>query len=123
MTLGLCRIEDSGLTGGADPDNWTDSSFLNQLQRNVNVHPYDFWTLVSDSTVITQHVSSVVMFVTTFIAIYTEKVGPVTVAGGSSILTVLGYLIWDMGWEYREGRQREGGRRKSRGHGESTFVC
>ncbi|RPA79756.1 phosphatidylinositol N-acetylglucosaminyltransferase [Ascobolus immersus RN42] len=88
------------------PDNWVDSSFLNQLQRNINVKPYDFWTLVADSTVITQHVSSVVIFVTTFIAIYMDKVGPVTVAGGSSVLTVLGYWVWDLGWETREKEER-----------------
>ena len=84
------------------PDNWVDSSFLNQLQRNINVHPYDFWPLVAESTVITQHLSSVVIFLTCFIAIFTERVSPVVVAGGSSALTVLGYWVWDMGWEVRE---------------------
>ncbi|RPB24074.1 phosphatidylinositol N-acetylglucosaminyltransferase [Terfezia boudieri ATCC MYA-4762] len=76
------------------PDNW--------LQRNVNVHPYDFWPLVAESTVITQHLSSVVIFITCFIAIFTERASPVVVAGGSSVLTVLGYWVWDMGWEVRE---------------------
>ncbi|KAF8477327.1 phosphatidylinositol N-acetylglucosaminyltransferase-domain-containing protein [Kalaharituber pfeilii] len=84
------------------PDNWVDSSFLNQLQRNINVHPYDFWPLVAESTVITQHLSSVVIFLTCFIAIFTERVSPVVVAGTSSALTVLGYWVWDMGWEIRE---------------------
>jgi len=84
------------------PDNWVDSSFLNQLQRNVNVHPYDFWPLVTESTVITQHLSSVVIFITCFIAIFTERASPVVVASGSSAFTVLGYWVWDMGWEVRE---------------------
>lgn len=92
------------------PDNWVDSSFLNQLQRNVNVHPYDFWPLVAESTVITQHLSSVVIFITCFIAIFTERASPVVVTGGSSALTVLGYWVWDMGWEVREAAVTRGGR-------------
>ncbi|KAF8423388.1 phosphatidylinositol:UDP-GlcNAc transferase PIG-C [Tirmania nivea] len=95
------------------PDNWVDSSFLNQLQRNVNVHPYDFWPLVAESTVITQHLSSVVIFITCFIAIFTERASPVVVAGGSSALTVLGYWIWDMGWEVREAVVSKRGRRNN----------
>ena len=92
------------------PDNWVDSSFLNQLQRNVNVHPYDFWPLVAESTVITQQLSTVVIFVMCFNAIITERVSPIVVAGGSSALTVLGYWVWDMGWEVREAETTKRGR-------------
>ncbi|KAI5789682.1 phosphatidylinositol N-acetylglucosaminyltransferase subunit C [Peziza echinospora] len=86
----------------AYPDNWVDSTFLSQLQRNINVHPYDFWPLVAESTAITQHLSSVIIFAMCFIAIFTNEASPVTVAGGGSVLTVIGYLLWDMGWEVRE---------------------
>lgn len=86
----------------ADPDNWVDPTFLSQLQRNINVHPYDFYSLVADSTVIVQHLSSVVIFVTSFIAISAERVSPVAVAVASSALTVAGWAIWDMGYEKRE---------------------
>ena len=81
---------------------WVDSSFLNQLQCNVNVHPYDFWPLVAESTVITEHLSSMVIFITCFIAIFIERASPVVVTGGSSALTVLGYWVWDMGWEQQQ---------------------
>ncbi|KAH8147700.1 uncharacterized protein LAJ45_08165 [Morchella importuna] len=84
------------------PDNWVDPTFLSQLQRNINVHPYDFYSLVADSTVIVQHLSSVVIFVTSFIAISAERVSPVAVAVASSALTVAGWAIWDMGYEKRE---------------------
>lgn len=97
------------------PDNWVDSSFLNQLQRNVNVHPYDFWPLVAESTVITQHLSSVVIFITFFIAIFTERASPVVVTSGSSALTVLGYWVWDMGWEVREAAATRRGRNDESG--------
>ncbi|KAJ4298625.1 glycosylphosphatidylinositol anchor biosynthesis [Collariella sp. IMI 366227] len=48
------------------PDNYTDqATFLENLQRNPRVRPYDFWPLVADSTVIVQHVCSVIIFVET----------------------------------------------------------
>ncbi|CUS08391.1 unnamed protein product, partial [Tuber aestivum] len=84
------------------PDNWVDPTFLSQLQRNINVHPYDFYSLVADSTVIVQHLSSVVIFVTSFIAMFKERVSPVSVALASTALTVAGWAVWDMGWEKRE---------------------
>ncbi|CAZ79484.1 unnamed protein product [Tuber melanosporum] len=84
------------------PDNWVDPTFLSQLQRNINVHPYDFYSLVADSTVIVQHLSSVVIFVTSFIAMVKERVSPVSVALVSTALTVAGWAVWDMGWEKRE---------------------
>ncbi|KAL7274101.1 glycosylphosphatidylinositol anchor biosynthesis [Rhizina undulata] len=84
------------------PDNWVDPTFLSQLQRNINVQPYDFYSLVADSTVIVQHLSSVMIFVTSFIAIFKERVSPVTVVMVSTVLTAAGWAIWDMGWEKRE---------------------
>lgn len=44
---------------------------------------------------IIQHLSTVVIFVCAFIAISVGKVEPAYVAGGSTILTILGWLIWD----------------------------
>ena len=75
------------------PDNWVDETFLEDLQRNVNVRAYDFWPLVADGTVITQHLSSIVIFVSAFVAIYTERIPPETVAGLSSALTASAYLF------------------------------
>ncbi|KAI5810471.1 phosphatidylinositol N-acetylglucosaminyltransferase subunit C [Pyronema omphalodes] len=83
-------------------DNWVDPTFLKDLQRNVNVHPYNFYSLVAESTVVVQHLASAVIFVTSFVAIYMETVSPVTVVMVSSILTIAGWLVWDMGWEQRE---------------------
>jgi phosphatidylinositol glycan class C protein len=80
----------------ADPDNYTDQdTFLEHLQRNPRLQPYDFWPLVADSTVIVQHVCSVIIFVVCFIGIFQERVSPVAVVGGGSIATFLGWLLWD----------------------------
>ncbi len=75
-------------------DNYVDESFLNTLQRNVNVRAYDFWPLVIDSTILTQHLSSIVIFVTAFISIYSHRVNPLTVTGIATFWTASGYVFW-----------------------------
>lgn len=78
------------------PDNYTDEeTFLDHLQRNPRLQPYEFWPLVADSTVIVQQVCAVVMFVCSFSAIYQERVSPITVVSWGSVGTVLGWVWWD----------------------------
>ncbi|CAP67872.1 uncharacterized protein PODANS_1_17510 [Podospora anserina S mat+] len=78
------------------PDNYTDqATFLENLQRNPRVQPYDFWPLVADSTVILQHVCSVIIFIVCFVGIFQERVSPVSVVGWGSFATFLGWLLWD----------------------------
>lgn len=85
-----------------DPDNYTDTeTFLDHLQRNPWLRPYDFWPLVADSTVIVQHVCSVVIFVCCFVGIVQERVSPVTVVSWGSVGTVLGWFLWDY-WIWKE---------------------
>jgi phosphatidylinositol glycan class C protein len=99
---GLPEAHTQMLTLGTDPDNYTDqATFLEKLQRNPRVRPYDFWPLVADSTVIVQHVCSVIMFVVCFVGIFQERVSPVAVVGWSSFATFLGWLLWDW-WVTRE---------------------
>jgi phosphatidylinositol glycan class C protein len=78
------------------PDNYTDEeTFLDHLQRNPRLQPYDFWPLVADSTVIVQHVCSVIIFVCCFVGIFQERVSPVTVVSWASFGTVIGWVLWD----------------------------
>lgn len=80
----------------ADPDNYTDPpSFLSHLQRNPRLQPYDFWPLVADSTVIVQHLSSVVIFICCFVGIYKDKVSHSYVSTLGNVCTVLGWGFWD----------------------------
>ncbi|KAI1006952.1 hypothetical protein K3495_g1263 [Podosphaera aphanis] len=84
------------------PDNYTDQeTFLEHLQRNPRLQPYDFWPLVADSTVIVQHVCSVIIFVVCFVGIFQEHLSPIAVVGGGSIATFAGWLLWDA-WVGRE---------------------
>ncbi|BDD63422.1 hypothetical protein MAP00_008313 [Monascus purpureus] len=84
------------------PDNYTDTeTFLDHLQRNPRVRPYDFWPLVADSTVIVQHVSSVVIFVCCFVGIVQERVSPVSVVCWGTVATAMGWVLWDS-WVWKE---------------------
>ena len=85
-----------------DPDNYTDTeTFLDHLQRNPRVRPYDFWPLVSDSTVIVQHVCSVVIFVCCFVGIVQDRVSPVSIVCWGSVGTAMGWILWD-NWIWKE---------------------
>lgn len=85
------------------PDNYTDATtFLDSLQRNPRLQPYEFWPLVADTTVIVQQVCSVIIFVVCFAGIFTERVSPVTIVGWSTLASFLGWLLWDW-WIGQEG--------------------
>ncbi|GAO19394.1 hypothetical protein UVI_02052710 [Ustilaginoidea virens] len=80
----------------SDPDNYTDqATFLENLQLNPRLKPYDFWPLVADSTVILQQVCSVIIFIVCFVGIYLERVSPVSVVSWGSLGTFLGWLLWE----------------------------
>ncbi|GAM90362.1 hypothetical protein ANO11243_084050 [Dothideomycetidae sp. 11243] len=80
----------------AYPDNYTDElQFLSHLQRNPTLRPYEFWPLVADSTIIVQHVASVIIFICCFVGIFQERVSPVSVVSWATIGTVLGWVARD----------------------------
>jgi phosphatidylinositol glycan class C protein len=78
------------------PDNYTDeATFLDHLQRNPRLQPYEFWSLMSDATVIVQHLASVVVFCCCFVAIIQGRVSPVAVVVWASLCSVLAWALWD----------------------------
>lgn len=96
MAIFLKFLYDQSLKVITDPDNYTDPpTFLSHLQRNPRLRPYDFWPLVADSTVIVQHISSIAIFVCSFVGIYQQRVSPVSVVSWGSAGTVLGWVLWD----------------------------
>ncbi|KIV89360.1 hypothetical protein PV10_08936 [Exophiala mesophila] len=87
------------------PDNYTDTeTFLDHLQRNPRLRPYDFWPLVADSTVIVQHVASVAIYICAYAGIYQDRLSPVAVVTCGSIATIVGWVLWD-GWMGQEERE------------------
>lgn len=79
------------------PDNYTDEeTFLDALQWNPRLRPYEFWPLFADSTVIVQQVCTMILFVCCFTGIFQERVSSVTVVGWGSACTVLCWVLWDI---------------------------
>ncbi|KAF3350131.1 hypothetical protein VD0002_g8611 [Verticillium dahliae] len=84
------------------PDNYTDQvTFLENLKRNPRLQPYDFWPLVADSTVILQHVCSVIIFVVCFSGILQKRVSPMAVVSWSSLASFVGWRLWEQ-WDADE---------------------
>lgn len=89
------------------PDNYTDAeTFLDHLQRNPRWRPYEFWQLVADSTIIVQHLCSVVIFVCCFTGIFQERVSPQTVVGWATLCTVASWVFRDR-WQSRSDEATE----------------
>ncbi|KAI9308486.1 phosphatidylinositol N-acetylglucosaminyltransferase subunit C, partial [Cunninghamella echinulata] len=78
------------------PDNYVDGTFLDELQKNVNVREYNYWTMVYQSGIITQHISSVVIFIAIFINLKVHTLSAKQLIWTSSSLTSLGYLFWNI---------------------------
>ncbi|KAI1181306.1 phosphatidylinositol N-acetylglucosaminyltransferase-domain-containing protein [Nemania sp. FL0916] len=100
------------------PDNYTDqATFLENLQRNPRLQPYEFWPLVADTSLILQQVCAVIIFVVCFVGIFQERVSPVSIVGWGSFATFVGWLIWDS-WVGLEGedevlQRRRGNRNRA----------
>ncbi|KAJ1660428.1 glycosylphosphatidylinositol anchor biosynthesis [Dispira simplex] len=77
------------------PDNYVDASFLANLQKNVNFQSYDYFAVIRESTVITDHISSVVIFVAIFIQLYHRHLDPHILVMMGTVLTFLGVAVWE----------------------------
>eukprot|EP00158_Paraphelidium_tribonemae_P003206 Partr_v1_DN25954_c0_g1_i8_m68552 putative phosphatidylinositol glycan anchor biosynthesis, class C len=78
------------------PDNHVDETFLEEMVKNANVRWYDYWTLVRDSAVITQHMSTIVIFTAVFVQVYDSTLSIHALILVANALTLLGYVFWEM---------------------------
>ena len=60
----------------------------------MNVRTYDYAELVAESTSITQHMTSVVLFGVLFFYTWSGSLSGMVVLGLGSTLSVIGYAIW-----------------------------
>ncbi|KAG9320019.1 hypothetical protein KVV02_002071 [Mortierella alpina] len=77
------------------PDNHVDSTFLEDLQKNANIRHYEYWPVVLESVMITQHISSIVIFVAVFKFLYQKQLSPHDLLGLGTAGTALGYIFLD----------------------------
>ncbi|CAG8468491.1 9917_t:CDS:2 [Paraglomus brasilianum] len=97
------------------PDDYVDSTFLHELRKNVNVRAYDYWEVVMESGVISQHISSIIIFVAVFIYLYFDMLSAEKLIATGTILTAIGYIIWalsirktDPSYEYKQKKTAKG---------------
>ncbi|RUP11995.1 phosphatidylinositol N-acetylglucosaminyltransferase-domain-containing protein [Jimgerdemannia flammicorona] len=61
----------------------------------LNVRSYDYWTVVYESGVISQHISTIVVFIAVFIYLYNDMLSARSLIWIGSVLTAAGYIFWD----------------------------
>ncbi|XP_073843728.1 phosphatidylinositol glycan anchor biosynthesis class C isoform X2 [Musca autumnalis] len=79
-------------------DNYTDPTFLKDLQTNINVRFYRLGDVIRGVTVLNNQISCITGFLIVFYVLYSEKVSPTAILGPSFVLTVAGYVCfrWKM---------------------------
>ncbi|CAJ0827663.1 2721_t:CDS:2 [Entrophospora sp. SA101] len=77
------------------PDNYYDETFLEELEKNVNVRTYDYWTVVMESSAISQHISSIVIFIAVFKYLDLKMLSSQSLIIIGSVFTFIGYIFWD----------------------------
>ncbi|CAO3568826.1 unnamed protein product [Mortierella alpina] len=75
------------------PDNHVDSTFLEELKKNANIQHYEYWPVVAESIVITQQISSIVIFVAVFHGLHQKQLSPYLLIGSGTAAAALAYIF------------------------------
>lgn len=86
-------------------DNYVDESFLGELQKNINVACHNYTELLHSSTLLTQHLSAITIFLCVFWAVKTAKMNGTQLVLLANILTLVGYASWM--WWIQKDRKHE----------------
>jgi phosphatidylinositol glycan class C protein len=77
------------------PDNYVDSTFLQEMEKNVNVRKLVYGDVVWESFQINIHVTAIIFFVGIFIHLYDKLITPSVLIAASFLTLAAGYAIWD----------------------------
>lgn len=75
-------------------DNYTDPTFLKDLQKNLNVQTYTLYDALKGAAKLSHQISCVTLFLLIFYYLFMNIITPQFVLVYSSILTVLGYILY-----------------------------
>lgn len=56
---------------------------------------YNYWNVVADTGVITQHISSILIFIAVFLYLYVGRLSPEVLLTSCALTMATGYAIWD----------------------------
>lgn len=76
------------------PDNYTDKTFLEELEKNVHITEISPLTAVLGAGLVTQEMCIVVFFVIVYVYLYNGWIEPETVFVQSSLVAAVGYLTY-----------------------------
>lgn len=74
-------------------DNYVDESFMNELKKNLYTKTYDYWTVVTESGIVTQQICSICMFACTFVYMDQGTIPPTHLFISSLVLAVIGFCV------------------------------
>ncbi|TID29878.1 hypothetical protein CANINC_001516 [Pichia inconspicua] len=86
-------------------DNYTDTSFLSQLKRNSTVVKYSYTKLMDDFSIIVLHLSIIMFTIVVFYGIYILKWNPIKPTIWSTILTIIGFIIYVVTLKIRRNKE------------------
>ena len=76
------------------PDNYVPPTFLDDTERNVFVRTYNYWTLVKASTVITQQLCVVSIFILSWWCMGSQLLSSKVVFMASVSTAIFGYILY-----------------------------
>lgn len=76
------------------PDNYTDVSFLKDLQTNLHVRRYTLGEAVGGITVLNNQISCITGFLILYHLMLSDKVAPTSILVPTCIITAIGYLYY-----------------------------
>ncbi|EIN13728.1 phosphatidylinositol N-acetylglucosaminyltransferase [Punctularia strigosozonata HHB-11173 SS5] len=78
------------------PDNYVPPSFLSELRKNPSFRPYTYRSLVVGSFAISQHFSTIFIFLAVFVRLHTCVLDPRLLVWMSVGVFVSGYAVWEI---------------------------
>ncbi|KAI0068362.1 phosphatidylinositol N-acetylglucosaminyltransferase [Artomyces pyxidatus] len=78
------------------PDNYVPPSFLSSLSKNPNLREYAYWALILDSCAVTQHLSTIFIFLAVFVRLLDCTFDPRLLVFISAGMFVTGYALWEV---------------------------
>lgn len=76
------------------PDNYTDTTFLYELKKNVNLRRLQFKDAVSGAGLLSREISVVVVVGEVFVALHDSLMDPVVLLMCFALFTLFGYIIY-----------------------------
>lgn len=78
------------------PDNYTDTSFLDQLKTNSTVIKYSYWKFVDDFATMAFYLSTIFLITLIFSIMYNHSVSSICLVTITGAIGVLEVIVWKM---------------------------